>query len=443
MALLRAHRSPALLLLIALCTTPPALAQPAAAGSGAALPRPLTLPMALELFRRRGFDLLVAEAAVRSAEGDLAIAGAVPNPALSASAGKNFDCASSQDCRVVSYSVGLTDNAALSDLVSGKRGLRRDVASAALSAARHARDDARRTLELQVKQAFTQVLLQEALVRAAAETRDSTGRTRELGEHRFALGASNEGDLARTQVAALEAEQALDTAEQNLIAAKAALAFLLGDRTGAAEVEVVPAALDFAEPVGLAGASREALLAEALRSRADVLAQRQQAQRAEAALALARRNRLPDVALSATYSANGFGDTNISPPSAAVGLSLPLPLFYRQQGEIAKAEADLAAQRALLEKAEAQVVSDVATAWAQLGGARKLVLRMQPGLLERAQKARDIVQVQHEKGAATLLDLLDAQRTYTATRVEYAQDLAAYWGAVAALEQATGKELRP
>ena len=88
------------------------------------------------------------------------------------------------------------------------------------------------------------------------------------------------------------------------------------------------------------------------------------------------------------------------------------------------------------------MVSDVETAWAQLQAARNLVRRMQETLLERAQKARDLVQVQYEKGAASLLDLLNAQRTYTAARGEYAQDLANYWIAVSFLEEATATELK-
>jgi cobalt-zinc-cadmium efflux system outer membrane protein len=67
---------------------------------------------------------------------------------------------------------------------------------------------------------------------------------------------------------------------------------------------------------------------------------------------------------------------------------------------------------------------------------------MQATLLERARKARDLVQVQYQKGAASLLDLLNAQRTYTATRGEYAQDLANYWIAVGLLEQATATRLK-
>jgi len=436
-------RSTAALLVAGVCASSARGSDSAGDEAAPSLPPVLTSKSALEIFRKRGFDLLVAEASVRSAEGDLVIAGAIPNPGLSTSAGKNFQCSSTQDCNVLSYSVGISDNNAISDLVTGKRGLRKDVASAALSAARRSRDDAQRTLEFQVKQAYTQVLLQVALVQAAVETRDSTGHTRELNEQRFSFGAINEGDLAKAQVAALEADQALDQAEQNLRAAKIALAFLLGYRTLVPDFEVAARELEYDVPPALANATRERLLDDALRTRPDLRALTYQAQRADSALTLAHRNRIPDFALSATYSANGFGESNISPPNASIGISLPLPLFYHQRGEVTKAEADLATQRTLVHKAEAQVVTDIEAAYAQLAGARKLVLRMQPTLLERARKARDIVQVQYEKGAATLLDLLDAQRTYTATRVEYAQDLAGYWNAVAALEQATGMELRP
>jgi cobalt-zinc-cadmium efflux system outer membrane protein len=62
------------------------------------------------------------------------------------------------------------------------------------------------------------------------------------------------------------------------------------------------------------------------------------------------------------------------------------------------------------------------------------------GLLKAARTARDITRLQVEKGAASLTDFLDAQRTYIATNVEYFQDLASYWTAVFGLEQAVGME---
>ena len=402
----------------------------------------VTMRRALELFRQSGFDLLVAEASVRSAEGDLFIARAVANPGVSGGAGKNFACADSQDCTAISYSVGLTDNDALSSFLSGKYGLRRDIATAALAAARRSRDDAQRALEFQVKQAYLAVLQAQALVQNAVETRDAYARTRELNERRFAAGAINEGDLATIQVAALESEQVATQAAQTLRVAKVSLAFLLGRRSLVPDYAVDAKDLEFTVPPALRAPTREWLLEGALARRPDLRARVEDERRADAGLALAKRNRIPDVGLSATYTANGSGNTNISPPNLTIGLSFTLPVFYLQRGEIAKAEADLFTQRVLREKAEAAIVSDVETAWAQLSAAQQLVARMERGLLDRAQKARDIVQVQYEKGAASLLDLLNAQRTYSATRAEYAQALASYWTAVALLEQATATEFR-
>jgi cobalt-zinc-cadmium efflux system outer membrane protein len=406
------------------------------------LPPVLTLEKALEIFRQRGFDLLVAEAGIVSAEGDLTIASALPNPGLFFSAGKNFQCASSQDCTVISYGVGLSDNNLVSNLFTGKRGLRKDVAGAALQAARRSRDDAQRTLEFTLKQSWYQALAAAAQREVARENRDSFLRTRQLNEKRFELGAMNEADLATIQVAHLEAEQALETAEQNLRAAKVAVAFLLGFRRLIPDYALDQKDLDFAPPGPVATTTREALLKDALERRPDLAALTQQVERASSALRLAHRNVFPDIGLGITYSANGSGDTNISPPNGSINLFFAPPLLYFQGGEIRKAEADLVTQQILRQKVEAAVVSDVETAWGQLQATRKLVERMQASLLERAEKARNLVQVQYEKGAASLLDLLNAQRTYTATRGEYAQDLANYWIAVSLLEQATARGLK-
>ena len=62
-------------------------------------------------------------------------------------------------------------------------------------------------------------------------------------------------------------------------------------------------------------------------------------------------------------------------------------------------------------------------------------------LLDRARRARDLTALQYEKGATSLLDYLDAQRTYIAVNAEYLQDLANYWDAVFQLEAASATEL--
>src|SRR5207302_1729441 len=194
---------------------------------------------ALHIFRERGFDLLIAEAQIAAAGGDATAAGAFANPLLSASAGRSFDYdpRACPGCSATAWSIGLTDPSALSDLISGKRGLRIEVARAALAAAKRSRDDALRTLSLQVRQAV------------------------------------------------------LD-----------------------------PAFFDRALPE--AGPALDLLAREALESRPDLLAASAQAARAEAALALARRQRVPDVALSAQYAQEGSGQNALQPPTLVFGAQL-------------------------------------------------------------------------------------------------------------------------
>jgi cobalt-zinc-cadmium efflux system outer membrane protein len=413
----------------------------------------LRLDQALALLDAHGLDLLIAEATVASAQGDVEAAGAVPNPALTASYGRSFTYGHCTDaagapapCRLLPQpllGVGLSDQGAILDGLSGKRSLRTSTARAALAAARASRDDARRTLRAQMKQAFLQVVVAQEALRFAREVAGASARSDDLTRARYEAGAISEADLARVDVARMETDQAVDQAEQGVRDARTALAFLLGVRGPAPEfVAVAPELLRGGPPSALAGASPEELLERARTHRPDLQAAQRQRERAGAGLALAQRQRFPDVSLSVNYAQQGTTNTAISPPTVTAGISFPLPLFYRQQGEIAKAHADVATQDTQVAKAEAQVASDLETAWADYQAAGRLVQRMEGGLLDRARRARDLVNIQYQKGAASLLDDLDAQRTYISTTLEHLQDLSLYWGAVFRLEQAVGEDLR-
>ncbi len=418
-----------------------------------ALPPRLTLEDASRLFRERGLDLLIADAAVLSAEGDLRAARAIANPQLSAEYGRSRTYGSCTDaqgnpspCGTVAealYGIGLSDSAAIFDGLTGKRGLRVTAARAALEAARASRADAERTVGTQVKQQVAQVVLAQESLRFARDVAAAQATALELTRTREAAGASSEADVARVEVAKLEADQAVDTAAQALRDARSQLAFLLGVRGEVPEFEVdAPALTRSSEPPGLAGANVASLLARAAERRPDLRAARLQRERADAALALARRQRIPDVTLSLNYSQQGTTNQAVTPPTLTFGLALALPVFYQQQGEILRARADVQTQSLQATKLEAQVASEVGTALSAYAASGALVRRMEGALLARAERARDLVRVQYEKGAASLLDLLDAQRTFVATRVEYLQDLEAYWTAVFRLEAAVGEELR-
>jgi outer membrane protein, heavy metal efflux system len=175
------------------------------------LPQQLSLEQSIQILRTRSLDVLIAEAAVRSAEGDESVAGAVPNPALSLGYGRvlppyNPDATvpgttqrECPGCSANEYTVSLSDQAAVEDSLSGKRSLRLKVARAALAAARLSRGDALRTIEFQVKSAYATLAQAQRALAFSRENQATNVKTVQLFEIRLKSGAINEGDLARVE----------------------------------------------------------------------------------------------------------------------------------------------------------------------------------------------------------------------------------------------------
>ena len=251
----------------------------------------------------------------------------------------------------------------------------------------------------------------------------------------------SEADVARAESAKLEADQAVDAAYGDWQTQQANLAFLLGVRGTVPNYDVDSHVLDYREPAILAQYAASGLLQTAQRNRPDLKAAEYQEQQARASLDLARRQRVPDIALSIAYTQLGDGQNASQPAAISFGLSAPLPIFYQNQGEIAKANAAIQTQTIQRTKLNTQISSDVAAGWAGFTAARKRVLRMQNELLQQVDKALKLVSVQYEKGAASLLELLDARRTFISVNLEYRQDLADYWTSAIRLEQAIGVEM--
>lgn len=411
---------------------------------GAQLPAAIDLAVALRLFRTRGLDLLIASAAVDAARGDERIAAAVANPALNLAVGRTsgYNPALCAGCSDIAVSASVSDQAAVFDALVGKRRLRIGVARAALEAASRSRADAERTGVLAVEQQYLAATLAASARDYARQTAVSTAETFRLVDLRYRKGAVSEAESALAESAKLEADQALSQAEQAERQAKVALAFLLGVRGPTPEFEVGREFSHILLPGKLATATTESLLATAIANRPDLQAEEAQRLRAAAGLALARRQRFPDVDLALGYSQEGRGQSAISPPTTTVAVSFALPLFDQQQGEVAKAEADLRTQQLQLAKLKAQVNADVESGFAAFTAAKERSQTMESRLLERARLARDLVKIQYEKGAASLLELLEAERSLIAVQSEYLQDLSDYWGAVFQLEAAVGEELR-
>jgi len=122
---------------------------------------------------------------------------------------------------------------------------------------------------------------------------------------------------------------------------------------------------------------------------------------------------------------------------------MPLPIFNRNQGEIARAQYAITQAREQASETTQQVATDVATAFANLQTNDQIIQLYQGGYVDQANQSRDISEYAYRKGAASLLDYLDSERTYRANQLAYRQALASYMLALEQMRQATGTRNLP
>ncbi len=144
-----------------------------------------------------------------------------------------------------------------------------------------------------------------------------------------------------------------------------------------------------------------------------------------------------DVTVSANYS-------HVSGINAATfGGSIPLPIFDRNQGEITRARYAITQAEEQQKAASGQVMTDVRDAYEALRQSERVVQLYRSGYLDVAQKDRDISEYAYKRGAVSLLDFLDAERSYRATQVAYRQGLASYLLALEQLREAVAVRSLP
>ena len=173
------------------------------------------------------------------------------------------------------------------------------------------------------------------------------------------------------------------------------------------------------------------------RNRPDLRAADAARDKARADVNLAQANRWWDVTPQIEYQRIGNDNT------IGVGLSFPLRIFDRNQGEIARTQGEVSRAAALQQVAAVQALADVDTAYAGLQIHRERVGLLRDTYLPKAQQARQTVEFAYRRGGVSLLDFLDAQRTYRETALEYIRALGNYWAALYQLEAAVGGSLEP
>jgi cobalt-zinc-cadmium efflux system outer membrane protein len=314
----------------------------------------------------------------------------------------------------------------------GKRRRRIESAQAATRVSDFELADVRRQVVAQVKKAFTDLLVAEATGKLAAENLASLDEVERVNRLRAEKGEIAEVELLRIQVQRFAFERDLADARQAGQAAKIALRTAVGP-AALAEDFAVDGDLAFRDVV----LDRERLVQQSLVRRPDVLAAEAGRDRARADVNLAQANAWWDFAPQVQYQRIGQDNT------FGVGISIPLRVFDRNQGEIARTRAEVDRADHLRDAAVNQARSEAETALAAVATEREKVLRLRDLYLPRAQRARDTVEFAYQRGGLSVLDLLDAQRTYRETALEHVRALGNYWNAVYQLEAAVGSSLVP
>ncbi len=124
-------------------------------------------------------------------------------------------------------------------------------------------------------------------------------------------------------------------------------------------------------------------------------------------------------------------------------MNVPLPVFNRNQGEISRTLFAVDQSHFAATSAEEAVLADVSNAWETASSNEEIVKLYTSGYVKQAQESRDISNYAYKAGAATLLDLLDAERSYRATQLASRQALAAYMTSLEQLKQAVGTRSLP
>jgi cobalt-zinc-cadmium efflux system outer membrane protein len=314
-----------------------------------------------------------------------------------------------------------------------KRELRLDSAKKATGIELSNQADLERTLIFALRGAFVQTLQAKAVLAVARENLDYYDKVLQVSGERFKAGDIAQVDLDRLELQRVQYESDYQSAEVNLRTAKIQLLALLNDRTPVEQFDVV-GAFDFADQLQSIDEVRQT----ALDTRPDLRAAVQAVDKAKTDHQLA-------VANGSTDPTFGFGVGRNPPIDGYFGFSVnfPLRIFDRNQGEKRRTELDVTRNERLREAVQAQVFSDVDSAYAALNSTLTLLRPYKARYLQQAVRVRDTVSFAYQHGGASLLDFLSAQSEYRTVELSYANLVGSYLIAAGQLNQAVGREVIP
>jgi cobalt-zinc-cadmium efflux system outer membrane protein len=400
-----------------------AASQPARGGT--------TLDEAIREALANNAGLLAERSNIAIADAQILTAGMRPNPTATFG-GDHLDLLGTRFNEVNGGGPGeIASGIEFTHETGGKRERRIEVARAARSAAGFDYLNSARSLILDVRNAFTDALLARDTLEVARENLGFFSQIVGANEERVRAGDVAEVELIRSRIAALQYQAEVRQSELKYRTALVRLQTLMGRKRTDAAFEIT-GALDRPEmPAAL-----EQLQRSALESRPDLNALRHDAQRAGAGLRLEMAQAKPDVTFGTEYRRQQF---NASANALTITLGIPLPVFDRNQGGIARAREEQRQAELRVRALETSIAGEVEEAYAQLRTARSLLDAVSAAMVEQARQVRDITEYSYKRGEASMLALLDAQRAFNDTIAAHIEARAQYARSLDQLDFVTGK----
>ncbi len=317
-----------------------------------------------------------------------------------------------------------------------KRELRRDQAVESTAVAESTYLDQERTLEFNLRNAFVQALQAKAVLQNATENLQYWDRELAVNRTRYSAGDMALVDLSRLELQRIQFESDFETAMVNLRTSKIQLLMLLNDRTPIDQFDVT-GTFDFSPELKPLEEFRNI----ALSARPDLKAAVQNVELAKISHKLAIANGSTDPTFSVWYSNNPSFANPFADQTVGGSVSIPLRIFDRNQGEKAKTQVDIARNERLRDASQAQVFSDVDSAYWTLVENVNLLQPYKSKYLPLATDVRDKMSFSYRNGGSSLLDYLDAEKSYRDTRLAYLNLIGSYLTAASQMNLAVGREV--
>ena len=396
----------------------------------------LSLADAQRLAFEKNWDLLAAAAGVDAATAQKIVAHEFPNPALSLSSTKiNVDnhpnsTPAGNSLWDRSYDTVFAINQLFE--IGGKRRSRKLSAQAGFEGAKAQLFDARRTLDVAVAKGYVAAAQAEENVHVLLQSAGTLREEAKIAEVRLRAGEISSADKNQIEITAEQFELNAQSAKAAAAQARVALQVLLGAPHPNADCEL-------SDRLETLCAATTPLNTNSVGTwRPDVVAVEAALRKAEADLRLQKANRIPDPTVLAQYE----HEPPDAPDTVGFGVSFPVPIWNRNRGNILAAQAAHEQARLAFEKAKAEAVADIAVARLAYDDALKRWRSYRDSIRPKSEQICQTMAYAYQKGGASLLDLLVAERNDNDIRLAAAQAASDVASAGAAFKAAT-QEIQP